>query len=76
MPVGVWLIVVGILTIGWCQLLLPHQLRKSREGTKLRGGQLYDAYFTRPAVRGLLRWAPVIGYVAVVVGVVYLLTEL
>lgn len=76
MPVGAWLIVVGIVVIGWCQVLLPRQLRKIREGTTIRGGQRYDAHFTRPAVRRLLSSAPVIGYLAVVIGAVYMLTEL
>lgn len=76
MLVGVLLIVVGLMTIGWGWWLVPLQLGKVRQPATPKGQKNYDALMNRPAISRLFRSSAIVGGAAIVVGVVYLLIEL
>jgi hypothetical protein len=74
--VGVMLVILGCLTIGWGQWLAPRRLRQVRDRATPKGAAWYDAFTARPLVRGTFRVAVLLGWACVVIGVVFLVTEL
>jgi hypothetical protein len=74
--VGVYLIVIGLLTLAWGRWLVPVQLRKVGRRATTRGEAHMDAFFDRPFVRRLFNASSIVGGVAIVVGIAFLLSEL
>jgi hypothetical protein len=72
---GVLLIAIGLLTIGWGHWWLPRRLRRIRQRFTRAGRELYDSRMRRPAARLLFRLPLPVGTIAVIIGVVLLLTE-
>ncbi len=75
MPVGVLLIAIGLITIGWGHWLLPRRLRQVRQRFTPAGRELYDNRMQRPVARLFFALPLPVGVVGVIVGVVFLLTE-
>ena len=74
MPVGVLLIAIGLLTIAWGHWWLPRRLRQVRQRFTPAGRELYDSRMQRPAARLLFALPLPVGTIAVIIGVVFLLT--
>lgn len=75
MATGALLIGVGFITIFWGRWLAPRWLRKVRERATPGGRGRYDSFMERPAVGRLFRAAASLGGVIMLIGVVYLVTE-
>jgi len=73
-PVGVLLIAIGLLTIAWGHWWLPRRLRQVRQRFTPAGRELYDSRMQRPAARLLFALPLPVGTIAVIIGVVFLLT--
>jgi hypothetical protein len=76
MPAGILLTAIGLLTIGWGHWLLPRRMRQIRQSFSPAGRELYDSRMQRPVARLMFRLPLPVGTFAVLVGVVFLLTEL
>lgn len=76
MPEDAWLIGVGLVTIIWGHWLMPRQLGKVRERATPRGRERYDSFMERTFVNRLFKLPAIVGGVAVLIGVVYVLVEL
>jgi hypothetical protein len=76
MFVGVLLIAIGLLTVVWGHWLAPRQLRRVREKATPAGRERYDSFMKRPAVDRLFRTPAPLGGLVVLIGLVYLITEL
>jgi hypothetical protein len=74
-PAGVLLIALGLITILWGHWWLPRRLRQIRQRFSPAGRELYDSRMQRPVTRLLFRLPLPAGTMAVIVGVVFLLTE-
>jgi len=74
-PAGVLLIAIGLLTIAWGHWLLPRRLRRVRQRFSPAGRELYDSRMQRPAARLLFALPLPVGTIAVMIGAVFLLTE-
>lgn len=75
MPAGVLLIAIGLLTIGWGHWWLPRRLRQVRRRFTPAGRELYDSRMQRPVARLFFRLPLPAGTIAVITGIVLLLTE-
>ena len=75
MPAGVLLIAIGLLTIAWGHWLLPRRLRRVRQLFSPAARDLFDSRMQRPVARLLFALPLPVGTMAVIVGVVFLLTE-
>ena len=76
MPAAALLIGIGLITILWGHWFAPQQLRKIRERATPKGRERYDGFMNPPGVSRALRLPAIVGGVAVLIGVAYLLTEL
>lgn len=76
MLTGLLLIGIGIVTIVWGSWLTSRQLPKVRQRATLEGRERYDRIMTRPSAERLMRMPGTVGTVAILVGVVFVLTEL
>jgi len=68
------LIAIGLLTIAWGHWWLPRRLRQVRQRFTPAGRELYDSRMQRPAARLLFALPLPVGTIAVIIGVVFLLT--
>ena len=75
MPAGVLLIAIGVMTIGWGHWWLPRRLRRVRQLFSPAARDLFDSRMQRPMARLLFRLPLPVGTIAVIVGMVFLLTE-
>ena len=75
MPAGVLLIAIGLLTVAWGHWLLPRRLRRIRQGFSPAARELYESRMQRPVARLFFALPLPAGTVAVIVGVVFLLSE-
>jgi hypothetical protein len=74
-PAGVLLIAIGLLTIGWGHWWLPRRLREVRRRFSPAARDLYDSRMQRPITRLLFRLPLPVGTMGVIIGVVFLLSE-
>ena len=75
MPAGVFLIAIGLITILWGHWLLPRRLRRARLLLSPAARDLYDSRLQRPVARLFFALPLPVGTIAVIIGVVFLLTE-
>lgn len=75
MPGGIFLIAVGLLTIAWGHWLLPRRLRWVRQRFSPVARDLFDGRMQRPVARLFFALPLPVGAIAVIIGVVFLLTE-
>jgi hypothetical protein len=75
MPAGVFLIFIGLIAILWGYWWLPRRLTQIRRRLTPAGQDLHDSRMQRPAARLLFRLPLPAGVFAVILGVVFLLTE-
>jgi hypothetical protein len=75
MPVGVLLIAIGLITILYGHWWLPRRLRRVRQLFSPAARDLYDSRMQRPVAWLLFRLPLPVGAVAVIIGVVFLLSE-
>lgn len=76
MLVGVLLIGVGVVTIAWGRWLTIKQLPKVRQRASSEGRDRYDSIMNRPNVERFMHMPRIIGTLAILVGVAYVLFEL
>jgi hypothetical protein len=76
MLVGLLLIGVGVVTIGWGRRLTGKPLLKVRQHATPEGRERYDGIMRRPNVERLMRMPGIVGTLAVLVCVAFVLTEL
>jgi hypothetical protein len=76
MPAGVLIIAVGLIAIYWGGWWVPRQLRQMGERVPPQSRERYDRLMIPVAMRRMRRLSVIVGSVAVLTGVVYLLTEL
>lgn len=76
MLVGVLLIGIGVVTIAWGRWLTIKQLPKVRQRASSEGRERYDSIMNRSSVERFMRMPGIIGTIAILVGVVYVLSEL
>lgn len=76
MLVGVLLIGVGVMTIAWGRWLTIKQLPNVRQLASSEGRDRYDGIMNRSSVKRLMRLPGMIGTIAILVGVAYVLSEL
>jgi hypothetical protein len=69
------LIAIGLLTIGWGHWWLPRRLRRIRQGFSPAGRDLYDSRMQRPVARLFFALPLPVGTMAVIIGVVFLVSE-
>jgi len=69
------LIAIGVMTIGWGHWWLPRRLRRVRQLFSPAARDLFDSRMQRPMARLLFRLPLPVGTIAVIVGMVFLLTE-
>jgi len=69
------LIVIGLLTIAWGHWLLPRRLRQVRQRFSPAARDLYDSRMQRPVARLFFALPLPVGTISVIIGVVFLLTE-
>jgi ABC-type spermidine/putrescine transport system permease subunit II len=74
-PAGVFLIAIGLITILWGHWWLPRRLRQIRQRLTPAARDLYDSRMQRPVARLFFRLPLPVGTITVIVGVVFLLTE-
>jgi ABC-type spermidine/putrescine transport system permease subunit II len=74
-PAGVLIIAVGLLTIAWGHWLLPRRLRRVRQRFSPAARDLYDSRMQRPVARLFVALPLPVGTIAVIIGAVFLLTE-
>jgi hypothetical protein len=74
-PAGVLVIAIGLLTIAWGHWWLPRRLRQIRRRLTPAGQDLYDSRMQRPVARLLFRLPLPVGTTAVIIGVIFLVTE-
>ena len=72
MIVGLLLIAIGLTTIVWGRWTVPRWLKTVRSRATPSGAERYDAFFDRPAVRGLFASSVVVGCVVTTIGILYL----
>jgi hypothetical protein len=74
-PAGVLLIALGLATIAWGHWWLPRRLRRVRQLFSPVGRELYDSRMQRPVTRLFFALPLPVGTMCVIVGAVFLLTE-
>jgi hypothetical protein len=75
-PAGALLVAIGVLTIAWGHWWLPRRLGQIRERLTPAGQDLYDSRMQRPVARLLFALPLPVGALAVIIGMVFLLTEI
>ena len=73
---GFLLIGVGLMTIVWGRWLAPLQLGKVIERATSEDRDRYDNFVVRPVVSRLLGLPAIVGGVAILLGVVFVISEL
>ncbi len=76
MLVGVMLIAIGVVTIAWGRWLTGMQLPKVRRNATTEGRERYDRIMSRSSAETLMRAPGIVGIMEILVGVVFVLTEL
>jgi hypothetical protein len=74
-PAGVLLIAIGLITILWGHWWLPRRLRQVRLRLTPAARELYDNRMQRPVARLFFRLPLPVGTMAVIIGIVFMLTE-
>ena len=75
MVAGFLLIVVGLIAVGWGRFVVRY-LQEIRAHATARGAQRYDRFMNRTHITIVFKASQIVGIVAIVVGIVYCLSEL
>lgn len=76
MPAGVLIIAVGLMAAYWGGWWVPRRLRQMGERVPPQSRERYDRLMIPVATRRMRRLSVIVGSIAVLVGLVYLLMEL